>query len=167
MGVLRDFRCAVHGVFESKEEAPLCPSGCDVVEKVFLVPPGFRSESTANTDRTVRDLASRHGMTDISNRGGRAAKRQSPQQANQQRDLGAYMEQRFGVPGPGWGNVPKGGTMNTKTHQIEGSGPGAVGAVTGLGGKPENVVEQVKDAFVPLAQKTIVRRDHQNLQVQK
>ncbi len=165
MGVLREFRCYGHGVFESKEEAPLCPSGCNTVERVFLTPVGFRSESTTNTDRTVRDLASRHGMTDISNRGGRAAKRQSSQQENQQRDFQGFLKQRYGVEGPGWGNVPKGGVMNVKTQQVQGSGPGAAGAVTNLGGRPDNVLAEVKDALVP--KPVLVRRDHQNLQVPK
>lgn len=165
MGVLREFRCLAHGPFESKDEETLCPYGCNTVVREFRTPPAFNSGHASNIDRTLGELAERHGMSDISNRGGRAAKRQSRQQEAQRQDFGAYMRARYGVDGPGWGNVPKGGTMNVKTQQVDGSGPGAVGAVTALGGRPDNVLEEVRPALVP--KPVIVKRDHENLQVSK
>lgn len=163
VSVVRDWRCFAHGVFESKEDAPLCPvSGCDTVEKVFLTPVAFRSNRTANIDRTVAGLARNHGLSDISNRGGRAAIRQDGAAANRDEEFRDFVRQKYG---DGWGNVPKGGSMNVKTQQIQGSGPGAAGAIAAYGAKPENVLEQVKPALVP--KPILIRRDHEGLQVPK
>lgn len=161
-GVVKEFRCWAHGDFESSAETPLCPHGCDTVERVFLTPVAFRSNRTANIDRTVQSLAASHGMTDINNRGGQAARRQSGAQASREAEFAQFVRQKYGE---GWGSVPKGGTMNVRTQQVEGSGPGAVGAIGAYGARPDNVLDEVKPALVP--KPILVRRDHENLQVPK
>ncbi len=160
MAVNKEFRCAVHGAFESSSESPECPAGCSVVERVFLTPPGFRSSRTANIDKTVETLAARHGMTNISNRGGQAAKRMGSTQRQQQEEFNALIRERYG---DGWGAVPKGGTLDVSTGKITGSGPGAAGAIAQYGARPDNVLAEVKDALVP--KPVIYKKDHENLKV--
>ena len=52
MSVLPDYKCPVHGYFESRQA--VCPSGCTDVQLVFLQPVGivimFRC-ITGNSDR--------------------------------------------------------------------------------------------------------------------
>ena len=55
MGVMHDYKCAVHGFFEA--ESPFCPHGCDTVQKVFLQPVGVVSGTTRFNDTTLRNLA--------------------------------------------------------------------------------------------------------------
>ncbi len=71
-GVLHDFECAAHGVFEKRvkaDELPKCPQGCprSFVKKVFLRAPAHVSNSTKFQDSAVRTLASDFGMTDVKN----------------------------------------------------------------------------------------------------
>jgi len=63
MAVIHDFKCAVHGFFESDQ--PICPHGCDTVQKVFLQPVGMVSDKTKFNDTTLRSLANDYNMTDI------------------------------------------------------------------------------------------------------
>lgn len=81
MGVLHDWECDMHGVFEAEtpepkngnRRSPRCPHGChpEFVHMVFTKPPGMRGAITSNTDRQLRDLADAYGMTNIqNNRGG-------------------------------------------------------------------------------------------------
>ena len=55
MAVLHDYKCAVHGFFESHDA--LCPHGCEDVQLVFLQPVGMRSDSTRHADTTLKELA--------------------------------------------------------------------------------------------------------------
>ncbi len=129
MGVLHDFRCYGHGVFESSEEAPLCPfAGCNTVEKVFLQPAAFRSNRTTRIDQRVEGLAKTHGLTDISNRGGRAAIRAKPVDPRQV-EYSKMIRDRYGDKP--WGALPKGG---------------AAAAVAQFHGQPDNALAQVKEA---------------------
>lgn len=163
MGVKRDWICAAHGVFESDDEAPLCPSGCDVVDKIFIQPPGLSSARTANIDRTLESLARSHGMTDISNRGGRAAKGPSAAHERRQADLTAAIRERYG--GTGWGSVPAGGTLNVGTGKVEGEGPGVAAAISQYGGHADNALGEVKAAGALIKKPVMVRHDHENLKV--
>lgn len=161
MAINKEWRCAGHGNFESDQEKPLCPfAGCDTVDRVFLTPVGLGSARTKNIDNTFSSLAKTYGMTDIDNRGGRAAKRQPPSQAQKQQELSRIIRERYGN---GWGEVPKGGTYHTDTKTVEGGGAGAMGALAKYGAMPANTVEQVREAFVP--KPVIYRHDHENLQV--
>jgi hypothetical protein len=63
MAVKNDYKCDVHGFFESTK--PICPHGCDTVQVVFLQPVGLKSDRTKNNDRTVQQLAMDFNMSDI------------------------------------------------------------------------------------------------------
>lgn len=166
MGVLKEWRCAAHGNFESSEESPECPHGCDTVERVFLTPVGFRSPRTANIDSTVEGLARRHGLSDISNRGGRAAVRENPNARRQQEELSAYLRDRYG---DGWKSLPAGATYNARTGQVEKvegrSGNGAMAALNEHHAPTASVVSELKEAGAFVPKPVLVRKDHENLKV--
>lgn len=161
MAINKEWRCFGHGTFESDQEKPLCPfAGCDTVERVFLTPVGLGSARTKNIDNTFSSLAKTYGMTDIDNRGGRAAKRAPANHEQKQRELAKIIRERYGN---GWGEVPQGGTYNTQTKQVEGGGAGAMGALARYGAAPANTVEQVREALVP--KPVLYRHDHEGLNV--
>lgn len=65
MGILRDYYCESHGIFESWEaKCPMkhCKSEISIVH---LKPVGMKSEKTKRTDKTVAQLAIDYNMTDI------------------------------------------------------------------------------------------------------
>ena len=62
-GVLHDYKCPVHGYFESRE--PVCPAGCTDVQLVFLKPIGLQSDKTKHNDKTLNQLALDFKMGDI------------------------------------------------------------------------------------------------------
>lgn len=71
-GVIHDFECAAHGVFEKRVkggELPKCPHGCSksFVKKVFLKAPAHVSNGTKFQDSAVRTLAADFGMSDVRN----------------------------------------------------------------------------------------------------
>ena len=75
MAVLREWKCPKHGTFES--DYPICNgNGCDSskVVQVFLTAPSFKSSRTKGIDKTLKDVAAHHGLTDMSNRDGKALK---------------------------------------------------------------------------------------------
>ena len=65
MGILRDYYCDAHGVFEAWE--PECPmKHCSAtISVIHLKPVAIKSEKTKKTDKTVRQLAIDYDMTDI------------------------------------------------------------------------------------------------------
>lgn len=65
MGILRDYYCESHGIFEAWE--PKCPMKMckGEISIVHLKPVGMKSEKTKRTDKTVQQLAIDYGMTDI------------------------------------------------------------------------------------------------------
>ena len=64
MAVLHDYKCAEHGYFEAWE--PKCPHGCEAgIKKVVLRAPGVISAKTRKNDKTLKNLASDFGMTNI------------------------------------------------------------------------------------------------------
>jgi hypothetical protein len=63
MSVLHDYKCPVHGYFESREA--ICPAGCSDVNLVFLKPIGVKSDSTKHNDSTLKQLALDFKMGDI------------------------------------------------------------------------------------------------------
>lgn len=159
-----------HGVFASAKA--VCPHGCDTVERVFVTAPATRSARTANIDRTLNSLARSHGMTDISNPGGVAAKRMSGGQQQRHEALQQVIRERFGETG--WGNVPAGKTFNAKTQQVEASpyrgdsaGSGVPGAIASYGVHPDNVLaELTANGTKDLPRKAVIaKRDPENLKV--
>jgi len=65
MGVLKDYFCESHGVFESREAK--CPiKGCNAaLSVVFLQPVAIKSSKTTKTDKNLQQLAMDFDMTDI------------------------------------------------------------------------------------------------------
>jgi len=65
MGVLKDYFCDSHGVFESREAK--CPiKGCNAaLSVVFLQPVAIKSSKTTKTDKNLKQLAMDFDMTDI------------------------------------------------------------------------------------------------------
>ena len=65
MGILRDYYCTNHGIFEAWE--PTCPmKHCKgELSVVHLKPVGTRSAKTSATDNNLKQLAIEYDMTDI------------------------------------------------------------------------------------------------------
>jgi len=65
MGILRDYYCDSHGIFEAWE--PQCPmKHCkSEISVVHLKPVGTRSDKTKKADKTIKNLSLDFGMTDI------------------------------------------------------------------------------------------------------
>ena len=71
---IREFICReCQGFFDSWEEDPPCPACGGTTRMNFRQAPGILSARTKRTDATVRQLAKQAGVTDLNNRGGRAA----------------------------------------------------------------------------------------------
>ena len=65
MGVLKDYMCTEHGVFESREaKCPIkfCTGELSVI---FLQPVAIKSEKTKRNDKNLKQLALEFDMTDI------------------------------------------------------------------------------------------------------
>lgn len=66
MSVLKEWRCKKHGTFEGSH--PICPAlGCrsQSVERVFLTPPGIKSEFGKRHEAGIKKLADAYGQTDF------------------------------------------------------------------------------------------------------
>ena len=65
-GVLHDYECPTHGVFEARAPRK-CPfKGCtEEITRVFLKAPGLKSDRTKQSDATMRQLAMDYRMTDV------------------------------------------------------------------------------------------------------
>jgi hypothetical protein len=64
--VIKEWRCKKHGVFDSSH--PICPAlGCrsKEVERVFITPPGIRSEFVTRHEKGIQKLAAAYGQTDF------------------------------------------------------------------------------------------------------
>lgn len=68
MAILREFRCTFHEEeFESFDERPACPFGCDPAFVVleFRTAPRIRHAGTGIQDMLTRQLAADYNMTDV------------------------------------------------------------------------------------------------------
>ena len=76
MAIIKEYRCLdCEALFESSDADPACPQcTADEPERVFLTPPSIKSPKTAFQDATVKQLAADFGMSDMSNRHGKAVK---------------------------------------------------------------------------------------------
>ena len=65
MGILRDYYCESHGIFEAWE--PTCPmKHCkSEISIVHLKPVGTKSDKTKRTDKSIQNLALDFNMTDV------------------------------------------------------------------------------------------------------
>jgi len=109
MGIRKEFICLAHGAFVS--DKPVCEHGCTLtVERAFFTAPAAISKKTQNTDRILRTLASDFGLSDMSNRDGKAVKSAKPQ----------------GI----WGEVPSGDRFvaGKGVEHVKGAGRGAEAA---------------------------------------
>ena len=132
--ILHDFKCAVHGYFESEE--PICPHGCDTVQKVFLQPVGVVGQTTKFNDTTLRNLANDFQMGDI--KSVREGESQPPRLAPPQNNPFAVQ----------WANPSAITGYNTKS--IAGENPNGLASVGGKFSPPKTA------SYIP---------DHQNLKV--
>ena len=142
MAVLHDYKCAVHGFFESHDA--LCPHGCEDVQLVFLQPVGMRSDSTRHADTTLNELARDYGMSDIK------SVREGESQPNPllQNKQAARSDHPFAVK---WGNPKEIGNFSLNSVRGE--------QVQGLASMKESGVS------LPKLRPAAVIRDHENLQV--
>lgn len=102
MAVIKEWECAAHGYFDATE--PRCPWGCSeqLVERVFLTPPGIGSEGTKRSDQTLRALANDFGMTDIKNgKDGTAVAQATPAASSGFRPTWQSLGKEFDVRGLG------------------------------------------------------------------
>jgi|HubBroStandDraft_2_1064218.scaffolds.fasta_scaffold195003_2 hypothetical protein len=126
MAVLKEFRCLAHGPFDSKEA--VCPHGCSVVVREFRTAPAGRSAKTKTSDAALERLASRFGLSDMSNRDGSVGgsrKNANPMQ-------------------PYWSEMPKGNTFEVGKGEVAPRGGNMVsngGASAALAGL--NITESV------------------------
>jgi hypothetical protein len=111
-GVMHDFECKAHGLFEKRVksgEVPRCPKGCSkaFVSLVHLNPPGFVGDRTRSADRLIREAADMQGLSDISTSpsrpGGSVAERNrmKNQRGPQGREYDARMAAHTGNLGGG------------------------------------------------------------------
>ena len=137
MAVVHDYKCAVHGFFESSEG--VCPHGCEEVQLVFLQPVSMKSDRTKHADTTLRTLASDFKMTDI---------KSSREGDHQQNALLKANNRNFGVQ---WGNPAQIGQFDLRSIKGE--------QVQGLA--------SIRDSGVPLPhlRPAVVVRNHENLKV--
>lgn len=77
--VIKEWRCKDHGDFEGSH--PICPGmGCrsQSVERVFLTPPGFKSDALKRHEAGIKQLAQDYGQSDFrSARSGETSKARS------------------------------------------------------------------------------------------
>ena len=150
MGILRDYKCDVHGYFESMSETPCCPiNSCQSeVYVVFLQAPGLMSDTTKKNDRTVKQLAQDFGMTNVKstregeNQAGYFTRNNKTSAKEIQKEREAVAEQRR-EPRPGdaalWGNkagmnmsqVLRGGAFRSVAGESVGINPKDAGNLTG------------------------------------
>ena len=119
MGILRDYHCETHGIFEAWE--PKCPmKACKgEISQVFLKPVSLKSAKTKATDKNLAGLAKDFDMTDIkkTHEGEHQTgymKRKNKLTDKQFEEATAAMQQREARPGDSviWGG---GGNINMKS----------------------------------------------------
>lgn len=138
MAIKKEYVCFAHGAFESADDNPECPMGCDTVERAFFTPPALGSGRTKNIDSTFESLAKSHKLTDI---GPGAMRRKALAAEKSQQAYREFCQRRYG--GMGWGAVPDGGTFNAKTHEVTGNGPGAIAAAQHAGARVDVGVSEI------------------------
>lgn len=134
-GVIKEWRCKAHGVFDSVEPAR-CPKGCTTVERVFLTAPGTRSDKTKHSDRTLNQLALDFGLGNIRGKPGESARVLSHAQIKE-RDAQTKLQARFGA-------MPKGGVQ---------------AALAQHKAPAENSLATVKSALPDFRRATVITRD--------
>lgn len=143
MAVLHDWVCSGHGVFESTSGK--CPYGCapSFVQMVHLQAPGLKSGRTKNIDKTLGNLASDFGLTDMNNQNGTSAVvRPNSKAVRQQQELMG----KLGDTSQMWGNVPSGQS-------------GINQALAGTRAMPDNALQIVRPALSQPKPLVVARHD--------
>lgn len=140
MSVIREWRCAAHGSFESPEGK--CPQGCPkrFVVQEFLTPPAIHDGTTKHTDATLRGLADSVGLTDMSNRNGSVMASQKPNPNHRGMD---FSPKWVDIPhaSPGWSQRQEASPVVT---------PQEIGGMTGA-----NVIDEFKKQGINLPGPTL------------
>lgn len=92
MAVLREYRCTAHDhEFESMEDRPSCPFGCNskFVVQEFRTPFGIGTQRTATVDRLQKNLADDYGLTDMRNDRDSSVMSQTRRESGGMRRLGS------------------------------------------------------------------------------
>lgn len=64
--ILRDYKCPVHGFFESSSTEPVCPHGCDAgIMQVFLKAPSISTGVVKAMDERMDQMSKRFNMSDL------------------------------------------------------------------------------------------------------
>ena len=154
---VKEFMCMAHGRFDSR--VAVCPHGCSTVERIFVTPVGIRSARTANIDSTFQQIAGNYNLSDMNNRGGKAARvldGKTQKAMIDAQDYNTMLQKRFGAKslvgtrdGVGaWGGVNPGGVYRVGGTIVEQQrGGGAPTSTAAIGAPAENVVESVKPAL--------------------
>jgi hypothetical protein len=139
MAITKEFRCLAHGAFDSK--TGVCPRGCTTVIREFRTAPGIRQKGTKQIDKTLEGLASRFGLSDMSNRNGESVGENRRKQ-NPQNDMA-----------PTWGPIPKGNVFQVGKGevQVDGATGGAMAATANMraGDAAVNALAQQQGVTLP------------------
>lgn len=134
-GVIHDYECPTHGVFEARAPKK-CPfKGCEEeITRVFLKAPSYKSDRTKNADKNLKQLGMEFNMTNI---------KSTREGENQE----GYFSTKKSVPVPEdrpgsgvmWGNAGRfnlstglnGGFARSVAGEAVGVNPKSVGNLTG------------------------------------
>ena len=142
MAILKEYRCAKHGDFESRYS--VCPHGCLDVERIHTKAPAVVGRRTRNIDATLEQIARDGGYTDLSNkRGSLAASLAPPEKPVTIHPLvQKYMDTQQQMFGGTFTPTPDGSFWATGTSFSKGAGkPG--GELTTMLGVPNPHVDPV------------------------
>jgi len=148
MAVLHDYKCEKHGYFEGFEAKCPMKNCLEEVYVVFLQAPGLVSENTKKNDKTLNNLASDFGMSDIKstregeNQQGYYTRNNSMSENELNREREAVeQQQREARPGDAaiWGgqggmtmgNILRGGMFKSVNGESVGVNPHDAGKLTG------------------------------------
>lgn len=165
MAIIKEWFCPAHSTFEN--ETGICPHGCTVAEREFRTPPAYHAGKTRRTDEMLRSQVEAFGLSNIKTnvREGETVRMQS----ESERRIAAMQDKmkRMGRPdlAKTWGAMPKGGTQNFQTGQVENAdrGQGAVAAMQTMHAEPTAALETTGVKGAKPAYQYV--RDPQNLQV--
>jgi hypothetical protein len=132
MAVLKEYRCLAHGPFDGTEA--VCPHGCETVVREFRTAPGTRSHKTKFSDKALERLATRFGLTDMSNRNG---------------SVGGSRKHPDNPYAPVWGEMPKGNVYSPGKGeiQVDGAAGGAPAALKSIGATVDSAAAAMKAKY--------------------
>lgn len=72
MGIIKEFMCHGHGIFETDKVPARCPYGCKTIFRYFSSPPNVGNGVAKRVDRIANAQMRSMGLTDMSNSQGRS-----------------------------------------------------------------------------------------------